>query len=54
MFYNKDLNHRINRLHERAFRIAYDDYYSEFEELRAKDDPVTVHKRNLRILAIEM
>ena len=54
MFCSRTLNHRINRLHERALRIAYDDYLSDFEELLAKYDTVTVNKRNHRILAIKM
>ena len=54
MFCSRTLNHRINRLHERALRIAYDDYSSDFEELLEKDDTIPVHKRNLRTLAIEM
>ena len=54
MFCSRTLNHRINRLHERALRIAYDDYLSDFEELLVKDNTVTIHKRNLRKLAIEM
>ena len=54
MFCSRTLNHRINRLHERALRIAYDDYLSDFEELLIKDNTVTIHKRNLRKVAIEM
>ena len=54
MFCSRTLNHRINRLHERALRIAYDDYLSDFEELLVKDKTVTIHKCNLRKLAIEM
>ena len=54
MFCSRTLNLRINRLHERALRIAYDNYLSDFEELLGKDNTVTVNKRNLRTLAIEM
>ena len=54
MFCSRTLNHRINRLHERALRIAYDDYLSDFEELLVKDNTVTIHKLSLRKLAIEM
>ena len=35
------MHSRINRLHERALRIAYEDYESSFEELLIKDDSVT-------------
>ena len=54
MFCGRTLNRRINRLHERALRIAYEDYESSFEELLIKDDSVTIHQRNLRVLAVKM
>ena len=54
MFCGRRLNHKINKLHERALRTAYNDYSSSFKELLTKDDTVTIHQRNLRILAIEM
>ena len=54
MFCSRTLNHRINRLHERALRIAYDDYLSDFEELLIKDKRVTIHKPNLITLATEI
>ena len=54
MFCGRRLDHRINKLHERALRIAYNDYSSDFVELLAKDDTVTIHQRNLRVLAIEI
>ena len=41
MFSSTTLYHRINRLHERALRIAYEDSSSDFEE-----DTILVHKRN--------
>ena len=54
MFCGRTLNHRINRIHERALRIAYDDYLSDFEELLVEYNTLTIHKRSLRKLAIEM
>ena len=36
------------------FLLAYDDYTSSFEDLLTRDGTVTVHHRNLRVLAIEM
>ena len=50
----QNFKHRIDRLHERALRIAYDDYSSDFEGLHVKDNAVTIHKRNLSALAIEI
>ena len=54
MFCGIRLNHIINKLHERAVRIAYNDYSSDFVELFSKEDIVEIHQRNLRILATEM
>ena len=54
MFCSRTLNHKINKLHERALRIAYKDYKSSFYDLLEKDCTVTIHQRNLRSLATEM
>ena len=54
MFCSRNLNHRVNRLHEKALRISHDDYSSDFEELLERDDTIPVHKRNLRKLAIRI
>ena len=37
MFWRGTLNHRLNKLHERALRIAYCDYASTFEEHLKKE-----------------
>ena len=47
-------NGKINRLRERCLRIIYSDKYSTFETLLEKDGSVSVHSRNLQILATEM
>ena len=54
MFHSRKLNHRINRLHERALRITYKDDKSSFSELLVKDESFTVHERNIQTLAIEL
>ena len=44
----RKLNNEINRLHERALRIAYINYVSSFEELLLiKDGSVTIHQRGI-------
>ena len=35
-------------------KIVYNDHFSSFEELLSKDKSVTVHQRNLQMLATEM
>ena len=54
MFHNRTLNNRINRIHERALRIVYQDKKSSFNELLRRDNTVTVHQRNLQVLATEL
>ena len=54
MFFGRKLNHKINRLHERALRAAYADYTASFEDLFIKDSTVTIQQRNGRVLASEM
>ena len=43
MFCGRKSNNRINYLHERALRIAYNDNQSSFENLLRKDRSVSVY-----------
>ena len=54
MFHSKRLNNKINSIHERALRINYQDHISTFQELLNKDNSVSIHHRNLQVLATEM
>jgi hypothetical protein len=54
MFCSRALNDKINRIQERALRLVYLDYTSSVEELLEKDGSVTIHHRNIRLLATEM
>ena len=54
MFYSRRLNNKINSLHNRALRIAYQDNMSAFQELLNKDNSVSIHHRKLQVLATEM
>ena len=54
MFCSKDLNNKSNSIHCRAFRMVYLDDRSSFEELLEKDKSVTIHQRNIQLLAIEL
>ena len=54
MCHSRALNNRINNLHERSLRIAYQDKKSDFETLLIYDKSVTVHVRNLHYLFIEV
>ena len=54
MLHSRTLNNQINRIHERALRIVYKDYAASFDELLSRDGTVTVHERNIQILATEL
>ena len=54
MFHSRTLNNRINKIHERALRIIYNDEQSSFNGLLIKDGAITIHQRNIQALAIEM
>ena len=45
---------KINRLGEHFLRITYSDKTSSFKALLEKECPVSIHTRNLQLLAIEM
>ena len=54
MYCQRQSNNLINRIHERALRIAYNDYLSNFDALLEKDNAITIHERNIQALAIEI
>ena len=54
MFHSRRLNNKINSIHERALRITYQDNMPTFQELLNKDNSVSIHHRNLQVLATEM
>ena len=54
MFHSRTLNNRINKLHERALRMVYQDSKSSFEELLLQNKSFTIHVRNIQTLAIEL
>ena len=49
-----ELNRKINRIQERALRIVYLDYTSSYGDLLGRDGSVTIHQRNIQLVAIEM
>ena len=54
MFCSRDMNRKINRIHERALRLVYLDYTSGLDDLLRKDNTVSIHHRNIQLVAIEM
>ena len=48
MFHSRKFNNKINKFHERALRLTYNDNVSTFNELLKKDGSVCIHHRNLQ------
>ena len=54
MFHSRQLNNRINKIQERALRLVYKVNKLTFDDLSKLDNSVTIHQRNLQILATEI
>ena len=54
IFHNREFNNRINKIHERAMRIVFRDYNSEFSDLLKRNNVLTVHERSIQNFAIEL
>ena len=54
VIHNRKLNKKINKIYERASRIAYSDHKTNFWELLKIDKSVTIHQKNLQYLLIEI
>ena len=48
------MNNKINSIHERALRITCADKTSPFQQLLERDNSVSIHHRNVQVLATEM
>ena len=54
MFHSRRTNNKINRLHERAPRIVYDDKVSTSDQLLAMGESFCIHHQNIQWLLIEI
>ena len=54
MCHSRELNNRINRLHEKSLRVVYSENISSFEELLFRDKLFTIHERNIQNLVIDL
>ena len=53
MFHSWGINNKINQIHERVLRIIYKNKLSSIPDSLDKDNSVTIHHRNIRILVTE-
>ena len=54
MLHRRKLNHRINKIHERALGIVCNDHQCTFEQLLERDNSVTIYEKYLQKLTTEM
>ena len=52
MFQTRYLENKINHLHERCFRIIYNNKYSNFEEMLVKDN--SINHINIKTISVEI
>ena len=54
MFCDRTLNNKINRAHEKALCVASENEIADFNTLLLEANSVSIHKRNLQMLMIEV
>ena len=54
MFHSRCGNNKINRLHERALKIVYNDYESSFDQVLVNDRCFRIHRQKSYRLTIEI
>ena len=54
MFHGRQIYDKVNKLHERALRIVYNDTVTSFENLMIKDKYFMIHHQNIQLLVIEI
>ena len=55
MLHSRTLNNRINKIHERPLRFVYkNETFLFFDDLLKRDRSVSIHQKNLQILATEI
>ena len=54
MFHSRNLNKRINHIHEETIRIVYKDFQSSFQEVLVEDNSLNIHHINLQKYVTEI
>ena len=53
MFHSRTMNNKMNRILEKALRLVYSNYSSNYDELLKKGGSFSIRERNIQTLAIE-
>ena len=53
MFHSRTMNNKMNRILEKALRLVYSNYSSNYDDLLKKGGSFSIHERNIQTLAIE-
>ena len=53
MCHSRKINNQINKLHNRALKLVYNDKTYYFRELLERDKSVTFHEINIQVLLTE-
>ena len=54
MFYSRQSNILINKIHERSLTISYKDQKTSYHNLLETHNELTIHQRNLQVLMTEI
>ena len=55
MFHSRRIEHRVNKIHEKALCLIYpSDSKLTFKELLDKKQTVSIHQKNLQVLTTEV
>ena len=54
MFHSRTLSNKVNRSHKRCLHIIYNDNTSTFTDLLEIDNSISMHHRNIQVLATEL
>ena len=54
MFCSSQTKNMINKLHERALSLVFNDHVSDFEALVRKSNDISCHHRNIQMLMTEL
>ena len=54
IFHGREINRKINHVHESSLRVAYRDYNSSFKDLLRKDKSVWIHRRSSQSFPVEL